>query len=1179
MTKRFSYAVVSVLAVALFVCPFSIGFAGVVNSPHDFSQPTGLSTKSTVVSPGGACGACHVPHDALDNVLWPRNLGGLNNYRTLLNLDGTSNKPNYVAGATLQCYDCHDYHYSGGVGGSGVYNNPDLNLFQANHKPHNVAFGFQTKKRDSSIVPDTGNTMKEAAPAAQVTYPGFYENSPPYASNYGANAALAPRSSLVDLAKSGGHYFKSGDPNASAGVYRGDKLPCRDCHDPHKWSDSWQAFFGPRVQATNASQWSTVFGNVNLGSYTTPVGSEYMANPLQSGTATPRQDHSSRKLCIVCHGTSSDSITPGPVVAVTFTQINPTYSNPAPTIVRPPAGISEHQSVSTIACVSCHQHNSIDASCSMCHGFPPSDTATIRYPTNFTPAPDATGVNDSHARHVGNKQGAAKNSSGPYSIACAVCHYGSAMGTNAALNHHQNNLVSVVLNGAYTKAGGSYDNTNYFNQRKSGGPTGQLDNTNAFTGWGNLTAYGGNSCKNVYCHSAGRDVSSMTADNLADFPRPVWFSGARLCNGCHGYGNTDNVNNPGMPSYPNGGPGLMANSHGSHVLRAGIECTTCHFDTVTGAGATRAIKGVTSTKHVNLLRDVVFDVAVVPAGSYDNVNKRCSVNCHGSGTPVWGQTNLSCFSCHSGTEANGKPQPNQGIPSPVDNTQYLSSGHGRPLASGVYPGDSNPPAHFDNAAGRPSDCYVCHSQASRHIGRTSSDITYDPYRLGSVSTGTTGGLGVNGSGGFTGTFADNVDLLCLGCHGSAAQRSGHDNAATGTRTVDAVTHATGIAGTKYTWPVSPFKCVDCHDPHGDSNWKMVRASINAPRNSTDTLAGSNSRGTPLRSSGLDNIVFTSLIGQAAGSYASLPTTGRGICEICHNQTAVTYLRNGTGAMNGHPTTTRCSQCHTHPAGFKGASCKGCHGGEDSTGMVINNAPNMTKFWLTSGHGRYSTQAPLPVNTVQCEDCHDIGYLSGADHKTNGTAGLTYPPTNTNTLTWPGKTGTADTNPTTNTSHLKSSFFPSSPTRKYDFARSVDLKCGTVGTGCHPNNPYSHVGKMHPSAASLPFDNVLIFGRAHGSTPPNPKLYPWYPVVSSAPDYVNRFFESPAVWVISDLTTLADNASFADRTTVYGGCVSCHDPHGTSVPINLIGASTNKMLRGDAGTGSQSFFCNTVCHGN
>jgi predicted CxxxxCH...CXXCH cytochrome family protein len=966
-SNRFCRAAGAVIASTLLVFAVSGGQAGVVNSPHDFSLTTGLSTKSAAVAPGGVCSACHIPHNALDNVLWARVLSGSGNYATLLTLDGVpSGEPNYRPGNTLQCYDCHDYHFGGGIDDLPAFNN-----FQSNHKPQDIAFGFQTKKRDASISLDSGSTMKEDPPRG--LYSGYYENAPPFNGNYGENTSITPRTKDSDLAKTGGHYFKSGDPNASQGVYKGDKLPCSDCHDPHKWNSNWQAFFAPRVQTRNSGQWSKIIGS-------NPIrASDLMGNPPDPASGASRDNAASRKLCIVCHGTSADSASPE--VSVSFNDVNPAYNNPVPTLVRPSNGISEHQAGSTTPCVFCHQHNMIDASCGMCHGFPPSDTSTLIFPSTFTPAPDASAVNDSHPRHVGNKQGASKYTSGPYAFPCGTCHYGSAMGLDSSLNQHQNNLLSVVIQGVYAKnpngPGGAYDNTNYFNQAYPSGASGQLSNSALDGGWAAGGRAGGNSCRNVYCHSAGRVLSSMTHDNTSDFPIPVWSSGPVHCNDCHGLGTTtaaDNVYGTfayGMPSYPNAGPGPQANTHFAHVVKTGIECSVCHFDTVSGVqgvGLGRVIKGTTPSTHVNTLRDVKFDGSVVTGTpNYDNVAKTCNVSCHGTGTPVWGQlSGLTCFSCHSGAETLYKPQPNQNIPSPVDNVQYLSTGHGRTGSN--YPGDTNPPAGFDNAASNPPECFVCHSRLSKHIGRGTTELTNDPYRLGSSSiAGKPGGIG-----NFTGNFADNVDTLCLGCHGNATQRTGHDNAAKGTRTIDAQTHARNITGTKYaTWPVSPWKCVDCHDPHGDANLKMVRSGINAPTAAGDTtLSGSDSKGTPRRTT-VSAVTFTNLAGQAAGSYGSLPTKGQGVCEVCHTQGAL-YNRSGAGNVGSHATrTARCTVCHVHTAGFKGL------GGPD-LGQYFDRLSGASNFADNSSHPlRGLTTGDTTLRFAGTENCLACHYSSGA----------------------------------------------------------------------------------------------------------------------------------------------------------------------------------------------------------
>ena len=134
--------------------------------------------------------------------------------------------------------------------------------------------------------------------------------------------------------------------------------------------------------------------------------------------------------------------------------------------------------------------------------------------------------------------------------------------------------------------------------------------------------------------------------------------------------------------------------------------------------------------------------------------------------------------------------------------------------------------------------------------------------------------------------------MCLKCHGSAADRSGVTEAAT--VAVNVQTHAYGITGTTYaTWPVTPWKCIDCHDPHGDANNAMVRSGIDAPNNGSDTLAGSDAKGRPRRTGAdVHAVTFTDNTGYAANSYAVPGAGSWGICEVCHTRTAA-FAATGT----------------------------------------------------------------------------------------------------------------------------------------------------------------------------------------------------------------------------------------------------------------------------------------------
>jgi len=977
------------LAVAVgWVIFSSSGQAGVVGSPHDFSTTTpGPWTRdnsaytSGGVAPSGVCSACHIPHSAKYPPLWPRDLSNYDNAFLLDGSGGATGISNYRRQSTNQCYDCHDYHQTAL---ERIDDLPGFSRFSnvsSGHKPQNIAFGFTTPTTGR----DQGSSMKEDIPAGTVS--GYYENAPPFQTqptrNYGATDTVRRPVDNTTLARTGGHYYKTADPNTGTGIYKGDKLPCSDCHNPHAYDSggAWQAFIrrnwpsGSPV-ATRLSSW-------------TGRASTYMANSTTPSGAT-RSDLDSRTICEACHG-SADSGNP----PVTYTQINDsnfpnTYTNNAQ-IVAAPTTVSEHfNSRSQAACVSCHNHNNIGASCSQCHGFPPSDTASPKYPTRFTRAPNPdndadTVTRDSHPKHWGGKAGETRGIP-PYIYLfdCGTCHYGSAMGIDSSLGHHQDNNISVVIQGIYTKAGGSYDNTNYYNQ----GPgfpfpptrMGQLDNTNVSpNGWGSGTRYGGNTCQNIYCHSAGRAIASMTLNNDNDFRRPVWDSGQQGCNGCHGLG-TDNVANGGinwgMPSYANGGAGLdNANSHSKHVVSNRIECSICHAGTVTGVGANRAIVGTVPTLHVNRSRDVQFGGGVT--GTYDNAAKRCSVaSCHGAGNPQWGATLVGCSACHlsSSTDSDYYLSGTDNIylsrtVTNINDNEWRWSGHGRPTASGAYEKSGRPAANFGAAAGAGDACYYCHNYYVSH------DNTTNPFRLKDQT----------GAASYLATLGWNA--TCMVCHFHSStptqdQPPGYrpDNTYTLVRAAAAFVdnahygakHGTVNDGGKFCW--------DCHDPHGDrtqTNGNNIYMIHGGSASRGGTAVGKLARVTDntfgILGSGANRMTLNApvFIDNATGTNYADNTNRQGICQVCH--TATNHYTQTSG--DGHNQSTRCTQCHTHNAGFAGS------GGNNIEQFMDNVTNSPTTNYEDRSRHPIGLIAPLTYPAeVNCLTCH--GLSSGASNVSN-----------------------------------------------------------------------------------------------------------------------------------------------------------------------------------------------------
>ncbi len=271
-------------------------------------------------------------------------------------------------------------------------------------------------------------------------------------------------------------------------------------------------------------------------------------------------------------------------------------------------------------------------------------------------------------------------------------------------------------------------------------------------------------------------------------------------------------------------------------------------------------------------------------------------------------------------------------------------------------------------------------------------------------------------------------------------------------------------------------------------------------------------------------------------------------------TGVTDLANNVLAMDYSWTFTT------------GGACMDCHGGSDGTRPGVGGAPVVTNYWRTSGHGQAfgSRGGRGPIG---CEECHDIGYLASADHRADGSAGTGPAPANLNTLTWPGKTLDANTRPTANTAHLRAAYFPASATRKSDYARAFNRKCGDPAAGCHVVPPHNNHPQV-PAGSVDPADNVMRFGDASVA---EPKAYYWFPAYA---EYRTGFYESRSPWVIDDLSTAAA-ATGPDSAVQYGTCVSCHDPHGTGAADRTT-AGRNVMLRGNWST-QASTFCNAACH--
>ncbi|PLX40333.1 MAG: hypothetical protein C0608_09400, partial [Deltaproteobacteria bacterium] len=434
-------------------------------------------------------------------------------------------------------------------------------------------------------------------------------------------------------------------------------------------------------------------------------------------------------------------------------------------------------------------------------------------------------------------------------------------------------------------------------------------------------------CSNVMCHNG-----KLT---------PV-FTASISCGDCHGSGSGDAV-----PT------GSTERSHPAHTNNDSdyTECTYCH-----GAAVSSYTANGGDSAHQNLSVELPLGggnyidgdggAGIDYSGDFTD-NGTCDTTlCHGGGTPVWGGTiTVACLSCHNGTEAAFRPEgPMDGLPNGVSQAQYQLTGHGvtgNHLSGNAGAGFTDSTDWSDGVG-----CNNCHQFDAAHLPKDSAN---DPFRLGS--------------------FANDLDSFCLqgagpGCHDTTIAKS-H-------------THVNvGDSGSSITWPGPEydFKCVDCHDPHGDSNLYMVKQFVPAPQSAADTSFGTNAYGILNDTGFLPAVTFSAVTGRGAGDYTI--SGGDGICEVCHTQTD--YYDRGNLDPETHyatPTPTRCTTCHLHKEGFKPGACNSCHGfpptsvDEDYSGG--GGAHQVHVQFIADATGVAYPAGTVFNTEVFCEPCHGTG---------------------------------------------------------------------------------------------------------------------------------------------------------------------------------------------------------------
>jgi len=209
------------------------------------------------------------------------------------------------------------------------------------------------------------------------------------------------------------------------------------------------------------------------------------------------------------------------------------------------------------------------------------------------------------------------------------------------------------------------------------------------------------------------------------------------------------------------------------------------------------------------------------------------------------------------------------------------------------------------------------------------------------------------------------DTFCETCH-SSAQIKVHSQSVVFAN----MTTANAV------WTFTP-KCVDCHDPHGDSGG-VTTTNYNAAMIQSDVnTSGSDAYGVPSGSTTAVDFPDDWTGSLTWNSFAN--SSNNGLCQICHHRenggspTADHF--NDTTYDTSHNPGGVCTSCHGHDKGFAGAGCNACHGYPPSA--TDQKADNVGAVGAHDLH--------VGTLNLGCAECHNHNG-SGAQHNESGVLG-------------------------------------------------------------------------------------------------------------------------------------------------------------------------------------------------
>jgi predicted CXXCH cytochrome family protein len=198
---------------------------------------------------------------------------------------------------------------------------------------------------------------------------------------------------------------------------------------------------------------------------------------------------------------------------------------------------------------------------------------------------------------------------------------------------------------------------------------------------------------------------------------------------------------------------------------------------------------------------------------------------------------------------------------------------------------------ISDASSMTSYCYVCHGDGAPGANTNVQSGVYDgnPGGTNSSVDATLNGGGFSKIGGITGPnsatvmSSHNVDIYS-GANPTALIRWGYQNP---------------VGGASDLTAMGAFTCTDCHDPHGSSNYRLLKDVVNGTR--TGGYVGTNNTPEPWVTSNEE--------GYPSGGFKKGPNGLLDIANYKPSYTSAQYASNGSNAPTG-AMSAWCSACHT-----------------------------------------------------------------------------------------------------------------------------------------------------------------------------------------------------------------------------------------------------------------------------